>query len=73
MSGSLLKVLENGVTCQVTGLLEDDTSEPRVVVAKSSPSEVGPGSGLETRSSFGWVLSGQAVRMGWEAVPVAAV
>ena len=45
-------------------------SEPLVVVMTRSPSEVGPVLGLETFSSFGWMLKDQEVRMGWEVLPV---
>lgn len=70
MSGSSLKVLECGGTCEAPGLLDDDKSEPLMVVAKRPPCEVGPASELETFSACGWMLSDQAVRLGWEVVSV---
>lgn len=51
-------------------MLDVDESEPLVVMMTRSPSEVGPVSGLETFSSFGWMLKDQEVRMGWEVLPV---
>lgn len=69
-SSSPLKVRGSGGACRAPGLLGGDQSEPLMAVARRPPCEVGPGPELEASSPCGWVPSDQAVRMGWEAVPV---